>query len=323
MSRLLITGAGGMLGRDLLAVLRTRDDLSVTATTRTELDITNPDAVRAAVTGHDLVINTAAWTNVDAAETQEEAATAVNGNAVAHLATACATTNARMIHISTDYVFPGDATQPYPEDAPTSPINAYGRSKLAGELAITQLLPHTGYIVRTAWLYGQHGPNFITTILRLAHERQWLDVVNDQRGQPTWTYHLAEQLLALTGTALADHAPPGIYHGTCSGQTTWYDLARAAFNLRGLNPDRIRPTTSDRYPRPAPRPAYSVLAHQRWTAAGLQPLPDWHAALAQALAPSASHMDSETSPPSQSARSSSQEGNLKAANLAMTNPPRR
>ena len=285
MSRLLITGAGGMLGRDLLAVLRSRSDLLVTATTRAELDITDPDAVRAAVAGHDLVINAAAWTDVDGAEAQEEAATAVNGDAVAHLARACAATGARMIQVSTDYVFPGHATEPYPEDAPTAPINAYGRSKLAGELAVAQLLPDTGYVVRTAWLYGEHGPNFVTTVLRLADEREWLDVVNDQRGQPTWSYQLAEQLVALADAALADHAAPGTYHGTASGETTWYGLARAVFTLRGLDPERIRPTTSDRFRRPAPRPAYSVLAHQRWVVAGLQPLADWRSALAEALPP--------------------------------------
>ncbi|MFU8876263.1 dTDP-4-dehydrorhamnose reductase [Micromonospora sp. SL4-19] len=284
MSRLLVTGAAGMLGRDLTAVLHSRDDLRVTAATRADLDITDPDAVRTAVTGHDLVINTAAWTDVDGAETQEKAATAVNGDAVAHLARACAATGARMIHISTDYVFPGDATEPYPEDAPTCPVNAYGRSKLAGELAVTELLPDTGYIVRTAWLYGRHGPNFVATMLRLAAERDRLDVVNDQHGQPTWSYQLAQQLVALTDAALVGHAAAGIYHGTTQGQTTWYDLARTVFTLRGLDPDRIQPTTSDHYRRPAPRPTYSVLAHDRWTAANLQPLPDWRTGLAEALA---------------------------------------
>ncbi|MFE9691031.1 dTDP-4-dehydrorhamnose reductase [Micromonospora sp. NPDC005806] len=282
--RLLVTGAAGMLGRDLLAVLRSRADVSVTATTRADLDITDPHAVRAAVTGHDMVINTAAWTDVDAAETQEQAATAVNGTAVAHLARACAATGARMIHISTDYVFAGDATEPYPEDAPTHPVNAYGRSKLAGEHAVTRLLPDTGYIVRTAWLYGAHGPNFIATILRLAGEREHLDVVNDQHGQPTWSAALAEQLIALTDAALAGHATPGTYHGTASGHTTWHDLARTVFTLRGLDPNRIRPTTSDHYPRPATRPSYSILAHNRWTTANLRPMADWHSTLAEALA---------------------------------------
>ncbi|MFF4892053.1 dTDP-4-dehydrorhamnose reductase [Micromonospora chersina] len=284
MSRLLVTGSGGMLGRDLLAVLGTREDLSVTATTRADLDITDPEAVRAAVAGHDVVINAAAWTDVDGAETREQAATAVNGDAVANLAGACAASGARMIHVSTDYVFRGDATEPYPEDAPTSPVNAYGRSKLAGERAMAALLPESGYTVRTAWLYGAHGPNFVATMLRLAGERERLDVVNDQRGQPTWSYRLAERLVALADAALAGHAAPGVYHGTASGETTWYDLARAVFALRGLDPDRIRPTTSDRFPRPAARPSYSVLAHDRWAAAKLQPMADWRSGLAEALA---------------------------------------
>ena len=285
MSRILVTGAGGMLGRDLVAVLQSRNDLQVTAATRADCDITDPNAVRSAVTGHDLVINTAAWTDVDAAETHEQAATAINGKAVAHLAQACATTGTRLIHISTDYVFHGDAGEPYPEDAPTCPVNAYGRSKLAGELAVTRLLPHTGYIVRTAWLYGQHGPNFVTTMLRLADQREHLDVVNDQHGQPTWSHTLADQLAALTDTALTGHAPPGIYHGTTSGQTTWYGLARTVFTLHGLDPDRIRPTTSQHYQRPAPRPTNSVLAHTRWTAANVPPQPHWRSALARALTP--------------------------------------
>ncbi|MFI7518564.1 dTDP-4-dehydrorhamnose reductase [Micromonospora globbae] len=284
MSRLLVTGAGGMLGRDLLAVLRARGDLSVTAATRAELDVTDPEAVRAAVAGHDLVVNAAAWTDVDGAETQEAAATAVNGDAVAHLAGACAAAGARMIHVSTDYVFRGDAAEPYPEDAVPSPVNAYGRSKLAGEVAVTRLLPDAGHIVRTAWLYGEHGPNFVATMLRLAGEREWLDVVDDQRGQPTWSYALAERLVALADAVLAGRAAPGVYHGTASGETTWYGLARAVFTLRGLDPDRIRPTTSDRFRRPAPRPAYSVLAHERWAAAGLPPMGDWESALARALA---------------------------------------
>ncbi|WP_433318511.1 dTDP-4-dehydrorhamnose reductase [Micromonospora chersina] len=281
--RLLVTGAGGMLGRDLLAVLDARADLSVTATTRAELDISDPEAVRAAVAGHDVVVNAAAWTDVDAAETQERAATVVNGEAVANLAGACAAAGTRMIHVSTDYVFRGDATEPYPEDAPTCPVNAYGRSKLVGELAVARLLPESGYTVRTAWLYGAHGPNFVATMLRLAEARECIDVVNDQRGQPTWSYRLAERLVALADAALAGRAAPGVYHGTASGETTWYDLARAVFVLRGLDPDRIRPTTSDRFPRPAARPSYSVLAHARWTAAKLPPMADWWTSLTEAL----------------------------------------
>ncbi|WP_329010529.1 dTDP-4-dehydrorhamnose reductase [Micromonospora rifamycinica] len=283
MTRILVTGAGGMLGRDLLAVLATRDDLQVTAATRSDLDVTDAGAVRAAVTGHQVVVNAAAWTDVDGAERDEAAATAVNGDAVAHLARACADTGARLVHVSTDYVFAGDADSPYAEDAPTDPINAYGRSKLAGERAVVRFLPETGYLVRTAWLYGAHGRNFVTTMIGLAATREHLDVVDDQQGQPTWSYALAGQLVALVDAALAGRAPAGVYHGTCTGRTTWYGLARAAFTHAGLDPDRIRPTTSDRFPRPAARPAYSVLGHDRWAEAGLPPLPDWRDALSDAF----------------------------------------
>lgn len=283
MSRVLVTGAGGMLGRDLLAVLGGRPEFEVTAARRAELDITDPAAVHAAVAGHDVVINAAAWTDVDGAERQEAAATEVNGTAVGHLATACATEGARLIQVSTDYVLGGDTPTPYPENALTAPVNAYGRGKLVGEEAVHRLLPDVGYVVRTAWLYGAYGPNFVATLLRLAAEREHLDVVDDQRGQPTWSYALAERLVELATAALAGHAAPGVYHGTASGETTWCGLARAVFELSGLDPERIRPTTSDHYRRPAARPAYSVLSHGRWREASLPPLRPWRAMLADAL----------------------------------------
>jgi dTDP-4-dehydrorhamnose reductase len=273
-----------MLGQDLVAALAARGDRAVTAVTRTELDLTDPSAVSAAVPGHTVVVNAAAWTDVDGAETHEAQATAVNGDGVANLARACAASGARLLHVSTDYVFAGGATSPYPEDAPTSPVNAYGRSKLAGELAVARLLPETGYVVRTAWLYGAHGPNFVATMLRLAGERDHIDVVDDQLGQPTWSYALAERLVDLGDAAQAGDAPVGVYHATASGQTTWYGLARAVFALNGLDPDRIRPTTSERFRRPAPRPAYGVLGHARWSLAGMPPLPGWHEMLACAFA---------------------------------------
>jgi dTDP-4-dehydrorhamnose reductase len=185
--------------------------------------------------------------------------------------------------VSTDYVFDGEATSPYPEDAGTAPLNAYGRGKLAGEVAVRSLLPHHGYVVRTAWLYGEHGGNFIATMLRLAARRDTIDVVDDQHGQPTWTVALAARLIELGTAALAGDAPPGAYHATASGQTTKYGLARAIFAEAGLDPDRVRPTTSDKFPLPARRPSYSVLGHDRWAQAGLSPMGDWRAALAEAL----------------------------------------
>lgn len=283
MMRWLVTGAAGMLGTDLVQVLAEAGEQQVTVTRRESLDITDEAAVRAAVPGHDLVVNAAAWTDVDGAESHEEAATAINGHAVAGLTRACAASGARLIQVSTDYVLPGDASSPYQEDAPTGPVNAYGRGKLVGERAVLATLPDTGYLVRTAWLYGAHGRNFVTTVLRLATERETLEVVDDQQGQPTWSYALAGLLVRLGRAAYEGQAAAGVYHGTAAGQTTWYGLARAVFAQAGLDPERIRPTTSDRFPRPAARPAYSVLAHRRWAAAGVAPLGDWRGMLATAL----------------------------------------
>jgi dTDP-4-dehydrorhamnose reductase len=281
MTRWLVTGAGGMLGHDLVEALAHHGE--VTAATRGQLDITDRAAVASAVAGHDLVVNAAAWTDVDGAEADEPAASAVNGHAVAKLARACATSGARLIQVSTDYVLPGDASRPYPEDAPAGPVNAYGRGKLLGEQAVRRLLPATGYVVRTAWLYGAHGGNFVATMLRLAGEQETVDVVADQHGQPTWTRALADQLVALGTAALRQQAAAGIYHGTSTGQTTWYGLARAVFAGAGLDPDRVRACGSDSFRRPARRPAYSVLGHDRWAAAKLAAQPPWQQQLAAAL----------------------------------------
>jgi dTDP-4-dehydrorhamnose reductase len=281
--RWLVTGAAGMLGRDLVEALAAAGEHEVTAAGRDRLELTDPDAVRAAVPGHDVVINAAAWTDVDRAETEEEAANAVNGHAVATLAQACAGTGARLLQISTDYVLPGDATSPYPEDAPTGPVNAYGRGKLIAERAVLATLPATGYVLRTAWLYGAHGRNFVTTILRAATQRDTLDVVDDQRGQPTWSRALADQVVALGRAAVRQRAPAGVYHATSTGSTTWFGLARAVFAATGLDPDRVRPSTSDHAARPARRPTYSVLAHGRWAGAGIPVLAPWREMLAAAL----------------------------------------
>jgi dTDP-4-dehydrorhamnose reductase len=280
-TRWLVTGAGGMLGRDLVSVLSAAG-VEFTAAARADLDIGDAAAVKAAVAGHDIVVNAAAWTDVDGAEAHEAAATAVNGTGTRHVAAACADAGARLLHVSTDYVFPGNAASPYPEDAPTDPVNGYGRSKLAGEEAVRALLPDAGYVVRTAWLYGEHGRNFVTTMLRLAATRDTVDVVDDQRGQPTWSLALAGQLLALGRAALAGSAPAGAYHGTAGGETSWFGLARAVFAEAGLDPARVRPTTSENFVRPARRPAFSVLGHGRWAAAGLAPLPDWRTMLTSA-----------------------------------------
>ncbi|MFD3802258.1 dTDP-4-dehydrorhamnose reductase [Streptomyces sp. NPDC058619] len=280
--RWLVTGAAGMLGQDVLAALEEAGADAV-GLRRADLDVTDPAAVRAAVEGAAVVVNCAAWTDVDGAETAEEAATAVNGTGVRVLSAACAAAGARLIQVSTDYVLPGDASLPYPESAPTGPVNAYGRGKLLGEQAVAELLPQDGYVVRTAWLYGEHGPNFVATMLKLAAQRDTLDVVDDQHGQPTWSRALAARLVELGTAALDGRAPAGVYHGTASGRTTWCGLAREAYRLSGLDPERIRPTTSEAFVRPAARPAFSVLGHDGWSAAGLEPMAGWQVQLAEAL----------------------------------------
>jgi dTDP-4-dehydrorhamnose reductase len=273
-----------MLGRDLVDLLAARTDVRLTPLDRAGLDITDASAVAARVAGHDIVLNAAAWTDVDAAEAAEDRATAVNGDGVAHLARACAATGAVLVQVSTDYVFPGDAAKPYAEDAPTAPINAYGRGKLVGERAVLETLPERGYVVRTAWLYAPEGRNFLTTMLRLAAERETLSVVDDQRGQPTWSRALAQRLVALGEAALEGRAAAGVYHGTASGSTTWFGFARAIFAAAGLDAERVRSTTTEAFPRPARRPAYSVLAHAGWARAGLPAMADWQESLAAAIA---------------------------------------
>lgn len=280
----LITGAGGMLGTDLMDRL-TADGEQVVGLTRADLDITDPDAVHDAVAKHrpNVIVNCAAWTAVDDAETREADALRINGHGPRNLAAACADTDAELLQVSTDYVFPGDADSPYAEDAPTAPRSAYGRTKLAGEQAVLSALPDTGYVVRTAWLYGAGGSNFVRTMIKLESVKDTLDVVDDQRGQPTWTVDLADRLVRLGRSALQGVAPAGIYHGTSSGETTWFDLTREIFGLLGADTGRVRPTTSDAYLRPAPRPSYSVLGHDRWAAAGIQPIRDWREALREAF----------------------------------------
>jgi len=271
----LVTGARGMLGSDLVEALFGRD---VTLFGRSDLDVTDRDAVFAAVQGHDVVINAAAYTAVDAAETDEEAALAVNGTAVGLLAEAAASVGATFVTISTDYVFAGDATQPYAEDEPRDPLNAYGRTKAAGEEAALAAHPDGTYVVRTAWLYGRHGANFPRTMLGFADTRDTVSVVSDQVGQPTWTMDLARQVVDLVDS----DAPAGVYHGTNSGSTSWQGFARETFRLAGLDPERVLPTDSSAFVRPAARPAYSVLGHDAWTAAGLSPMRPWQEALAEA-----------------------------------------
>lgn len=281
--RWLITGASGQLGSDLVRELASRPDadrLTVMAASRADLDVTDSAAVRAALRDWrpDVVVNAAAHTGVDAAQSDEGGAFLANATAPGFVARAAAEAGARLVHVSTDYVFAGDAQSPYAEDDPAEPRTVYGRTKLAGEQAVLALHADA-FVVRTAWLYGQTGGNFAKTMLRLAAERDTVQVVEDQRGSPTWSRHLARALAALAESTAA----PGVYHCTNGGETSWFGFARAIFSEAGLDPERVLPTTSDALARPAPRPAYSVLSHEKWDAAGLPPMPDWTTGLREAL----------------------------------------
>ena len=272
--RLLITGAAGMLGRDVVEVA-TAAGHDVVGLARADLDITRGAEVRAAVSaaGPDAVINCAAWTDVDGAESDEEAATAVNGTGAGNVASAAARAGALVVHPSSDYVFDGTATDAYLESSATGPLSAYGRSKLAGERAVAQAAPRTA-IVRSSWLFGAGGKNFVDTMLRLAGERDEVTVVDDQVGCPTFTGHLATALVEV-----AERGLTGTMHVAGAGQCSWYDLAVAAFEASGAECEVHRGRTAD-LGRPAPRPAFSVLRSERDDA---PVLPDWREGLREYL----------------------------------------
>ena len=277
--RWLVTGAGGQLGSDVTDVLRMYGE-DVVGCDRTRLDIADPDSVQSVLDEErpDTVINCAAYTRVDDAESDEESAFCINADGPDLLARWCYDARARLVHVSTDYVFSGEATEPYPEETPVEPRSAYGRSKAAGERAVLTSGAHA-WVVRTAWVYGAVGANFVKTMARLAKTHDTVSVVDDQVGAPTWSLHLARGLVALGASATR----PGILHCTNGGEATWFVFTRAIFAEMGLDPARVQPTTTDAFPRPAPRPAYSVLSNRRWVAAGLPEMSHWRDALHEAF----------------------------------------
>lgn len=288
---ILVPGGSGQLGRELAGMAPAGG--LVRAPNRAELDLTQAGAVIEAVTslaeaakddGLDpVVINTAAYTAVDNAESDETTAFAVNADGPRVLAAACSSRDVPLLHVSTDYVFPGDADRPYQVDDQVGPRSVYGLTKLAGEDAVLGSGARA-WVIRTAWVYGAHGGNFVKTIIRLAGERDTLSVVDDQRGSPTWTHDLATGLLELASRVIGVDPPKQrVLHCTGSGDTTWFGFARAIFEELGADPERVRPCTTADFPRPAPRPAYSVLSNEAWQAAGLTSLPDWRSALTKAF----------------------------------------
>lgn len=277
--RILVTGGRGMLSHAFERVLAARG-LEAAFLSRAEFDITDPDAVRGVFEDlrPTLLINCAAYTKVDQAEKEPELANQINGAGPGILTAACAKQRTWFVHFSTDYVFDGCSTRPWRADDPVNPQSAYGRSKLLGERAIAENGGGASLIVRTAWLYGPDGPNFVQTMLNAARSGKALSVVNDQAGSPTYTVDLAEATLDLLDSGRG----AGTFHVTNGGQTTWYDFARAIFEEWGLSPD-LRPITTDEWERMKPgtakRPAYSVLDLKGLEPVIGRPMRPWRAAL--------------------------------------------
>jgi dTDP-4-dehydrorhamnose reductase len=272
--KVLVAGARGMLGTDLCALLERRG-WQVVAADIGEFDITDARATHAFVKDHlpSVIINCAAYTAVDQAESDREAAFLVNRDGARHLAEAAVATKASMVHLSTDYVFDGTKNGPYAEDDEPNPRNLYGESKLAGEAAVREALAEH-YIVRSAWLYGIHGKSFPRTMLRLAREGRALRVVSDQKGSPTYTEHLAEALAAVIEKPLY-----GTYHAVDGGFCTWYELACEVFRAAGVRAE-VRPITTAEYPTPARRPTNSMLDTTKLRKCYGVAMPDWRAGVA-------------------------------------------
>ena len=283
--RIVITGAGGQLG-GRLAAQAADQGRNLLALTSAQWDITDPAAAETIVTSGDVVINCAAYTNVDGAESDAARAYAVNEAAPEHIARACARAGARLIHVSTDFVFAGDfggaEPRPYEPSDETSPRGVYACSKRAGEVAVLAALPEA-VVVRTAWVYtGGTGSDFVAIMRKLAAGDGPIKVVDDQVGSPTYVADLADALLQV-----ADDGVPGpILHAANEGVVSRFGLARAVFEECGADPERVNPVSTEEFPRPAPRPTYSALSGRQSVAAGMAPLRPWRPALVAALAAS-------------------------------------
>jgi dTDP-4-dehydrorhamnose reductase len=277
----LITGGSGQLGLAMQKELSTQG-IDFIAANSNEVDITKPLIVNQFVDfiKPDVIINSAAWTDVDGAESNESAAYSVNALGPQNLAIAASKIGARLVQVSTDYVFSGENTTPWSENAAHNPQSVYGTTKSEGERFVQATLPSDSYVVRTAWLYSAEGKNFAKTMTKLAlNSTGEVKVVNDQFGQPTFTGDLAKQIVDL----VLSGAPVGIYHGTNSGKATWFEFAQEIFKLAGADVSRVKPVSTSEYPRPANRPAYSILGHDAWAKTTVSVMRDWQIAFSQVM----------------------------------------
>lgn len=277
----LITGGSGQLGLALQTELSARG-IDFASVNSHELDITDQSKVNVLVDSvkPSVIVNAAAWTDVDGAETNESGAHAVNALGPMNLALAAKEVGSKFVQVSTDYVFSGEATTPWSENSFHNPRSVYGSTKSDGEKLVLDAHPSGSYVVRTAWLYSAERKNFAKTMTKLALNGDGeVRVVKDQMGQPTFTGDLAKQIVEL----VLSSAPMGIYHGTNSGQATWFEFAQEIFKLSGTDVRRVIPVSSSEYPRPAKRPSYSVLGHDAWAKTTVEPMRDWRIALTEAM----------------------------------------
>jgi dTDP-4-dehydrorhamnose reductase len=277
----LITGGSGQLGLALQEELTVKG-INYVATNSLQLDITNPVLVTKFVgsISPEIIVNAAAWTDVDGAESNEAVAFQVNAIGPKNLAIAAKKVGARLVQVSTDYVFSGVSDSPWNEAAEHAPRSVYGSTKSAGEKFVLSELPNASYVVRTAWLYSADRKNFAKTMIKLALNGDGeVRVVNDQVGQPTFAADLAKQIINLVSTDVSS----GIYHGTNSGQASWFEFAQEMFKLVGADASRVIPVSTSKFPRPAERPSFSVLGHDDWDKTKLEPMRDWQIALAEAM----------------------------------------
>ncbi len=277
----LITGGSGQLG---IAATQELSELGImfSAWDSRDLDITQGEIVRDLILhlSPEVIINCAAWTDVDGAETNEREAFVVNCDGAENIALAAKDCSAKLIQVSTDYVFSGKSKSPWQSGDVINPQSAYGRTKAKGEGRVRLAYPENSSIVRTAWLYSPWGKNFAKTMTRLAiNGDNDVRVVNDQLGQPTSAKDLAKQLVELG----LSNSPAGIYHGTNSGEGTWFEFAQEIFKFAGADSNRVIPVSSSEYPRPAKRPLYSVLSHEAWGKTTVQPMRDWRIALHEVM----------------------------------------
>ena len=276
----LILGGEGQLGLSFQLIL-SQANIPYQAVGRDTLDISNLEACVRVINEiqPQIVVNCAAWTAVDLAEDNEEEAFNINCTGSRNVAIACREANSILVHISTDYVFSGVSDKPYETDSPTAPTSVYGKSKLCGELAILEELPEHSFIFRTAWLYSQFGGNFVKTMVRKALSNSPVRVVADQIGQPTVATDLAQHIVDV----IASNAPGGIFHGTNSGQATWYELTQQIYTLLNVDTSLVSPVSTSEYPTRAIRPQYSVLSHAHTVAVGVREMTNWFTALSNSL----------------------------------------